>query len=63
MVAKYSLEVASPAAAFGTTTEPATMRGHEDIMDIDKVDEITQALLYLTTHKDKYGPPRRIAER
>ena len=30
---------------------------HEDVMEIDneKVDEMTLALLYLTTFKDKYG--------
>jgi Domain of unknown function (DUF6429) len=35
----------------GATTEP------EDVMDIDKekVDEITLALLYLTTFKDRHG--------
>ncbi len=33
------------------------MQAYEDIMDIDnnKVDEITLALLYLTTFKDKTG--------
>jgi DNA-binding PadR family transcriptional regulator len=36
---------------------PQSLQAQEDIMDIDndKVDEITLALLHLTTHKDKYG--------
>jgi hypothetical protein len=48
-----------PCRSIGTTAYPpvGATTALEDVMEIDKekVDEITLALLYLTTFKDRYG--------
>jgi Domain of unknown function (DUF6429) len=55
------MATASRAAGFGTTAARATMQAsrelEEEIMAInsDKVDEMTLALMYLTTFKDRHG--------